>query len=568
MAAPTVTPYIPESFSRTPMEGYFTIEFDRGKSSLYLSQDAVEKVEYLRMSLDFPNTTPNPHSLFEPLDCSPDLFAAAFGIASENKNIKEVLTPMQKQDPRIFEILHRSLAIFYPSKYLDISKSLLGQFSNMDLEDAYAIVNSPTNELSYAIELARKRIKSSIYFASGEEDNACSDPKKRAQIMHSPWGLFHASEYVDDDNPLIRNEARKAHQTLQMYCEKITLALKKAGIDISNKRLMEHIIGPKNYLFSHYGIVLNTPIDTATSFCHIPILQQTCATEQGLHKSLSKGFYFSFKGDLTPQDLESEIRTKIYHAMGLEEDPDFPDSPMLYDQSRDVYCMLTDPIPDRLITLGPDENSIQQESTDITASDKVSISEDMGTNTTEAIDPDYNIDLKNQKKFIYFPNSKSAQQWLEVHPDPQDFKKYKASVWALHYASQHFDIENTNIHPKIQLAALKAADVLNSYIEAITAALKTSGANMDEKILRHITGPEDFIFSRFGIVPRENAYPPKYPFSFIPGAINTCTYEKGSHISNPTSLGYLLDDPDPEALKQENPQRYYAYHKGKAPYFP
>ena len=31
----------------------------------------------------------------------------------------------------------------------------------------------------------------------------------------------------------------------------------------------------------------------------------------------------------------------------------------------------------------------------------------------------------------------------------------------------------------------------------------------------------------------------------------TCTYERQLHISNPNSLGYALDDSDPEALKQE-----------------
>lgn len=535
----TFSPYLPQLFSKTPREGYLTIEFDEGKSNLYISRDAAEKVESLRASLDFPNTSSAPHKFSSPMGCSPDLFAALFGIASENKNINEVLIPAQKQDPRIFEILHNCLSILYPAKYLDISKSLLTQFSTMDLENAYALMNTPTDKISYAQVLARKRIKSAIYFATKEEANACSDQAEWAKKRHSPWGLFHASRYVNDNDSLICTEARKAQKALQTYCETITLALKNSGTDTSNTKLMEHIIGPKNYLFSHYGIVPSTlPDDPSSPFCCVPVLQQTCTTEQGLHLSDAKGLVFSLNGDVTPYKLESEIRTKILNAQGLEERPD---SSLLYDRSRGVFCYLNVPLPDRLIKPDSNENLIQQVSANAPPFFEASIKSH--ANQAE-------IKLKKQKKAIYFQTSEKAQQWLDAHPNPQDFKKHKVSAWGLHYASQHFTQDFSHTHPEIQLAALKADKILKAYKEAITSELKNSKAKMDEKILKYIIGPDDFIFSRFGIVPKGSGSS-RYPFCFIPSAMNTCIYEQQLHIANPYSLGYTLDDSDPEALKQE-----------------
>lgn len=566
MEASISSVYLPKLISPTPIEGYFKIEFDNGKSSLYLAPEAAEKVERLRASFDFFNPSSGANTYSCPPGSSSELFAATFGIASENKTVKEALTPIQKQDPRIFEILHRSLSIFYPSTCLELSKSLLTQFFTMDLRDAHAIVNAPEKEPSYAKVLARKKVKSAIYFASEEKADICSDLKERKQVMRSPNGLLQASKHINHDNPLIRSEARKAHQLLQMYQKKITQALENAGADISNEQLMEHIIGPKNFLFSHYGIVLsNDTAERANPFCYVPVLHQTCITEQGLHLASVSGLNFSLKNIFSPKDLERDIRSKILSAMGLEEDYDADSKllslmgleedsefdfgpPLFYDPRGDLYCSIGF-FPRRLILRNADKNPLEQALTSISSVCSPAI-EDLS-------DSESDVALKQRKKAIYFSNFEKAQAWLNTHPDPQDFKKYKMSPWALQHAVRHFDIDDTDIHPEIQLAAFKADTVLNVYIKSIRDTLQGSGAKMDEGILEHITGPKDFIFSRFGIVPKDKSRLidksrlSNYPFRFIPGAIHTCIEENKLHIANYTPLGYTLNDPDPEALKQE-----------------
>lgn len=537
MADPTLSFYIPKLFSVTPKEGYFTLEFDEGKSHLYISKKTVEKVESLQIAIGRTDGLSVPHKFSFSSDTPPDLFTALYGVAFENKHLNKLLTPARRQDPRIFEILRNCLSILYPSESLEFSKKLINHLSEMDLKDAYAIANASTDEISFATVLARRRITSAIYFATEQEANSCIDQKEQKLISHSPQGLLCASKYANADSPLIRRKAKKAQQKLQLYREKLTPVLKSAGIDTSNTKIMEHLVGPKSFLFSHYGIVLSAnPDDSRNPFCWVPVLQNTCSTEQGLHLSKSSGFGFSFKPNAAPRDIENEMRKKILLAIDLKED--FQE-PIFYDFSQELYCCFS--FPKRLFSLNPGKEAIQQ------SENKNNFSKVSSLKFAEEADAE---DVKKQKKAIYFPSSEKAQEWFADHPSPEEFKKYKATPWALQHALHHCDIDK-EAHPEVLLAALKAEQILNTYKKVIISELKDSDASMNPDLLKHIVGPEDYLFSRYGIVPEGELGYGRYRFHYIPGAKESCAYKTESHIPHYTPLGYTLENPTHQDLEEE-----------------
>jgi len=561
--------YMPEFFSRTPKEGSFAIEFEDKDSSLYMPKEIAAKVEVIGLSLSSPMREAEQQK-FQCTICSAEEFTAIFGVASEKKSVKQVLTKEQKQDPWIFERLQPHLSFFYPSTFHKISKWMLTQFSNMALEDACAIVDTQTqmDKLSHVLALAQKRVKDAIYFASEEEANAYSEKidqcvqayieargpwlktdeakevkkteeqKKHlddlkmklkdaqeeiAKVKRSPLGQYHASRHIGDENPLVHMEAQKAQKILKAYCEKITETLTASGAEMSRTDLLEHIIGPKNFLFSHYGIVpFKHAVDGKKPFRFVPILQGTCVAEKRPHFAPGNALGFALN-NRSPQDLENDIREQIRKRNSFLERK-FP-----FNMRVEGIPRITD-TSNREVKEYPNSNYL--------------ISEDaLSSSFMQKMQ-----ELKNKKNEIYFSSQEEAQKWFEEHPLPQDFKNRKLSMRGIYYASQHVHSEN----PKIKMTALKAKKILKAYSEAIISTLKKGESHVYRKdLLEHIIGPKNFLFSHYGIVPLDSPSKPGYPFCFIPGAMNTCEYQQKMHVILDAVFSYQLENLGPKALEEE-----------------
>lgn len=158
--------YIPNGFTFNQSEDLFKIVFSDNSPNLYAPPGLISKIEIIGKSI-FHKMIETSTNSFYCSQCSAEIFTAMFGIASENKNAKEVLSPNQRKNPWIFEILQENLSFFYPSR--EFAKLLLMNFSNMELEDAHALASIETRELSFALVLAQKRIRDSIYFNNTED---------------------------------------------------------------------------------------------------------------------------------------------------------------------------------------------------------------------------------------------------------------------------------------------------------------------------------------------------------------------------------------------------------------
>lgn len=414
-----------------------------------------------------------------------------------------------------------------------------------------------SKEPSHAVFLAQKRIKESLYFATQEQADTCQDIAERKAIKKSPLGMLRACRYLQNSIPFIRREAEDARDKLEAYCQEIISALKASGADTSNQVLMEHIVGPKNYMFSHYGIVIsNETHDGIPWFYHVPIHENSTITHRGPHIPQTKRLQFLLKKDTTPAELEKEIRAKILEAHDLEEETPLegmPEEPVYYCRSRELYCILDFPPPPGLIPYY-DQEKLEE------AADDAANSQPPSIRGEDALREDTGADLRDAlaqaATLIYFRNPDEARQWLDKHPEPEALKKYKKTPQALYFASKHVNLNDQTIHPKIQLEALKASRQFNAYAEAIKSALIRGGAAMNETLLQHIIGPDDFLFSKYGIVPKNNYSDPKKKFCMIPAARGTCINIEGRHVpypntNNPANVGYLLDNPTPEALEKQ-----------------
>jgi hypothetical protein len=58
---------------------------------------------------------------------------------------------------------------------------------------------------------------------------------------------------INDANPEVQAIALKAKEELKTYREKILGVLKASGADMSRTDLLEHLVGPKAYLFEYYN---------------------------------------------------------------------------------------------------------------------------------------------------------------------------------------------------------------------------------------------------------------------------------------------------------------------------
>ena len=524
------------------------------------------------------------------LASSSNLFQTVFAIATEKKKPFEVLTNEQKQNVWLVETLQEQFILFYPSTAYKIFQVFIKHLPYaITLEDAYAIVYDAENELSYLRIIAQRKLEHSIYFASLEEAqhyteklNRCRQAYAKAKrepenkqdlvqckkelveiqeelkkLKRSPHGKLHASQYTDHPNLLIRKKALKEKTLLEKYQKVVHAKLIEAWkIDETNQELLENIIGPINFLFSHYGIV---PCATRTDFPFsiIPILQGTCVYEKMPHfqfDSLHKNFNHTEK---TAWNLENKIRKKFINHLNLkqhlpsqlipspiiEENVSLPEKEFKKQSfsmnfihqkyafsSLKIYQCLQDVLAEKEDFNKLIENFI------ITLKSLQIDDLDQKNWITEL------EELKEQKKAIYFENLEQATQYFINHPDGQDFKKHQTFIWSQHYASQH----THSPHLKIQQLALKAKKILKNYKEDISLLLKKNGANMQRiDLLEHLIGPKNYLFAYYGMVQ-------SYRFSWIHVPVLMQTYETRQKAHQFIgSFNYTLENLSPKALEQE-----------------
>lgn len=553
--------YIPNGFTTVPNSDLFRVEFSDNSPTLYAPSEIISKVEIIGRSI-FNKMIEASTRCFHCYQCSADIFTAMFGIVVENKNVNEVLHTDLRRNPWVFEILQSNLSFFYPSR--EFSNSLLRNFSNMSIEDAKAM-SAESNDLSFALVLAHKRLRDSIYFTSEDEAMKYSEKLDRCiksynkaklldlnneerkkhiepfkndlkdayeelkKLKKSPLGQLNATRHINHENPYVRAAAQKAVMNLKNYCESILDTLNLCGADLTRQDLLEHIIGPKNFLFSHYGIVpLYRTFDEEkkekhreSPFRFVPVLQGTCANEKQPHLAPLNPLGFKLNND-TPENLEIVIRTKI------QEKREGPFSNISFNHQ----------IPSKLFPTNSNipfpENFKMMEYLN-------SCLKDMKPLENEFLNQEF------QKKLIYFSNKEEAQKWFENNPSIQTFKKRKLSLWSQKYASEYLEDEN----PFIQLKALKAKKVIKVYINSILSTLKICNSQLYRKdLLEHIIGPKNFLFSYYGIVPLNNPDNPDYPFGIIPGAMNTFEFRQKLHLAF-CKLGYALENLGPKGLEEE-----------------
>lgn len=545
------------TFFTEPQENLFKIHFEEEDYDIYMPKEAATKVEIIKMSLL--------HSMQEAQtkeiklkNINADVFIALYKFI-EGELIYDCLDQELKKEPWIYEIILDQLSFLYPSYPHKMSKLALAQLKLMTIKEAEQLFNNPVQELTFAKVLAYKKITASLYFSSqkaqenydaklrenlkkyadvwkvlkgdlnseerilylAEKCKIKSELRKQeedlAGLKKSPMGLQNAAKYLNHPNPLIKKEALKACRKLEQYKAKIKEVLIESGANLKREDLLEYLIGPQAFLFSYYGIVpLSQANDLTKPFRYVPILQNTCVTEKRPHYTECCPISIHLN-DESPIKLESELRAILGKRYQDLPEPLFAEEP---------------PVK-------------QVEDQNLTPIDFQEVFE------VDAIDLWLKEYDKNKKltSSMYFKNKEEGETWLKNHPERKDFKKYKLSPWAYHYASQHIYSEN----PIAQIKAQRAKTQLSLYKKCIQQTLEKNQAHIFRKdLLDHVIGPKNYLFAYYGIVPLNQERQKTYPFGFIPGSMNTLTSRQGRHLTPLNfTCGYHLSNLSPKALETE-----------------
>lgn len=109
---------------------------------------------------------------------------------------------------------------------------------------------------------------------------------------------------AEDPNPTIAKFAKMAQKQLEEYRRKVTAAMRANGADVTRHDLLEHFIGPKNYLLEHYGLfvpeVPNTP--------NFPFALRKRPHDTAFDYTLRHNSIY---------DLEEELRSDVLHYYPL-----------------------------------------------------------------------------------------------------------------------------------------------------------------------------------------------------------------------------------------------------------
>lgn len=557
---------IQATFATNYEEGFYTIEFDDGSPTLYAPKEIIEKVEGLRIG--FQNHMKElEKKKYTCHICSSDIFRTIYALGSEGKTLDEALTEEQKAYPWSYEILQEPISFFYPSSFKKIHFRILTEFSFLSKKNAQAIL-SGTEELSVAAWFANRRLRETIYFP--DEQAALDyeiklkqaytrywdskralagkvlDPSEKEQkleikneittirnalkkLKNSPNGLYNASRFVDHSNPFIREEAHKAKTKLDAYCTTIVNALRADNADMSRFDLLEHIIGPKNFLLSHYGIIPTTIQEDEVSypsFGFIPSFQGTYLTEIGLNRSYRNDIYISFNVK-TIQDLESHLRNtlqpKQFHYVN-------------YDQRR------IPELAEHLFSAKAKQPTHNGQATLPSFYQEDSLAQDnLQKLFKESKDWDKHLDD------CYFSDLNVAESWLKSHSDEELRRRKKSPHGKVELAKHLFD------DPHITFMAKRASRRLKAYRRCILSTLEKNEADLERKdLLDHLIGPKNYLFAYYGIVPFDKPQKSSFPFTFRPLSMNTLNHQEfiSTNPKGPT-LGYRLSNLGPKALEQE-----------------
>ncbi len=354
-----------------PLSSYITISFKDGSLDILLEEADAKKVELIAMSL-FHGMQEQTKRTFLCSQCSATYFKYALAIVGEGKNFEDVLSRKHQKNVNTYEKLAATITYLYPSQIKEMNRKLLEYFSLLSLQEAASFIEEGQNTLPFRYEIAQKMVLQALYFADPaqavtyfDQVKDCQKAYLKAQIENnvvkmkslkkriyaygqelkalkkSPEGFANASRSTYGLNPFILQKSLQAGELLEVYCQKIKKALAKNGADMTRQDLLEHIIGPANYLLSYYGIVPNEkesfipqgaePISIRqigncqfpeyavidwkykedTKFCHSPLVMNTCQYRKNPLVPAAIDQLDYLLNNSSPYDLEEQIRTDL-----------------------------------------------------------------------------------------------------------------------------------------------------------------------------------------------------------------------------------------------------------------
>lgn len=536
----------------TPPQVILTISFS-DNTQITMTEDAAKKIEVIGLSLQ--------HNMKECREktfmchCSQKAFQAARAIVTEYQSLDQVLTAEQKRDPFIFEKLCTDVGYLYPSKVVKIGVQLMDQLANMPLQQARdlmkdEIARDNSNRLLPPPSLDRTQAKESIYFTADENSEAicnANTPSAIKRLKNSPLKLQNAASHLLSSDGEIQYKAWKARHLLKNYRTIIVEGLKESSADISQKKLLEHIVGPKNYLLSHYGLVyLKNAHDPQKPFRYIPALRHTATPLKQTHMATSKPFGCLLK-ESTAQELENTIRKDILRAFPQEVLPE----PCVFSEATDVLERLCDATQKTLdkpetevpLALAFAHKKVQQALYFSSDAEVTELLEKMHEKMNEIVDLRGKIALETEETKRQDLQKSKAKAKAELFEYEAALTSRKQSPEGKSCVSRHCT------DPYFQAKTSKVHKLFTSYTQTIINLLERSGADMSRTdLLEYLVGPKGFLFARYGLTPEDQN---SNSLCFVPGLIGQCASERQNHMDSKTHFYYSLGNLGPKDLEEE-----------------
>ncbi len=284
-----------------------------------------------------------------------DVFEVVLGLTLRGQHISELIQGNDELNyhPELYEILKDALDYFNPGKNEELLRDLKEhQLRHITYEEAGRIlanyVRVEGKKDPVWVEVAKTIKLSRIYFKNERDIQAWTEKKKFYDKEF--WALnqkieFHKKKFHDanlsqleqslevariqslslynlklhalaaeeslpmichqrasecsSDDPAIRKMAQQSKEIVDEYKRILLQALSDSGANVDREDLLEHIVGPKNFLFDEYRLKIGDgPGAAQYPFGHPLVLNG----KKCLGYSLD---------NLSPYDLENEIRSDL-----------------------------------------------------------------------------------------------------------------------------------------------------------------------------------------------------------------------------------------------------------------